>query len=827
MNSSKRSLVGRLVFMFILTLVAVVPTVGVAATFTVNSTADAVAANPAGGVCQTAPGNGICTLRAAIQTANATPLADTIVLPPGTYVLSIAGAGENLAATGDLDISLLGNSLTITGAGAATTIIDGNAIDRVFETTLNGTNATISGVTIRNGSSNDGLGGCISIGGNTTMALNNAVVTACTALGANAGGGGIDVTGTLTMTNVAVTNNTSTSGGIDNGAAGTITWTNGTLSGNSDRGINNSGRLTLTNVTISGNSTLGDGAGLDNDGPLATLTNCTVVGNTAPVNAPATNIGGIRATTAVSVTNTIIANNTPTNCGAGGAATPLTSLGNNLDSGATCLTVVAAGDLRNTDPLLGALALNGGALQTIALLAGSPAIDSGSAAACPATDARGIARPVDGNPAPPAVSAICDMGAFEFRPQQITVTPASPSVFGPVQTNAADDHVITLSNAGDGALVIGALAVTDPLAVPFSIPVAVDACSGKTLPLAGTCTFTVHFAPVAAGAASDTFNIPSNDPLTPAVSFAVSGTGSAVPVPGIEVTDTILPANDNLVPFGSVTVGSSADATITVTNTGTANLIIGTIAGANPLAPPFTLLNNTCSGQIIAPAATCALTVHFAPTVNGPASETFDIPSTGLPTVTMTVNGTGGPATPPPGTPPPGTPVVVNNPPTNPVLISPTNGQTGVPTTMTFSWKKSLDPDNDAITYHFSYSTDQNFTTPQTVDVAGAKSAGLLFAGLGSLGGGIIMIGFVAGTGSRRSRITTLGIIALILIGTLFTACGGGGGSSTPVTTPPPTDQVSTTVTGLAANTTYFWKVVADDGKGGLASSETFSFTTQ
>ena len=70
-----------------------------------------------------------CSLREAIIAANAAPGADTIILPAGIYTLAIAGAGDNVAATGDLDIT---DDLTLTGDGAATTIIDGGALDRVL-----------------------------------------------------------------------------------------------------------------------------------------------------------------------------------------------------------------------------------------------------------------------------------------------------------------------------------------------------------------------------------------------------------------------------------------------------------------------------------------------------------------------------------------------------------------------------------------------------------------------------------------------------------------------------------------------------------------------
>ena len=67
------------------------------ASFTVDATHDAVDASPGDGVC--ADAGGACTLRAAVMETNALAGADEISLPPGTYVLSIPGAGED--ADGD------------------------------------------------------------------------------------------------------------------------------------------------------------------------------------------------------------------------------------------------------------------------------------------------------------------------------------------------------------------------------------------------------------------------------------------------------------------------------------------------------------------------------------------------------------------------------------------------------------------------------------------------------------------------------------------------------------------------------------------------------
>jgi CSLREA domain-containing protein len=102
------------------TAVPALPAAAASMTFTVTKTADT-----ADGTC-----NADCSLREAITAANANPGHDTIVLPAGTYGLSIAGTGEDANATGDLDIT---DSVIIKGAGSGSTIIDGNDVDRVLD----------------------------------------------------------------------------------------------------------------------------------------------------------------------------------------------------------------------------------------------------------------------------------------------------------------------------------------------------------------------------------------------------------------------------------------------------------------------------------------------------------------------------------------------------------------------------------------------------------------------------------------------------------------------------------------------------------------------
>ena len=106
--------------------------------------------------------------------------------------------------------------------------------------------------------------------------------------------------------------------------------------------------------------------------------------------------------------NSIVANNAGGNCS--GA---VTSHGYNLSSDGTC-DFDRAGDLNDTDPKLGRLRNNGGPTKTLALLPGSPAIDSGDPSGC--TDNKGHLLKTDqrGKPRPDKEDAGgCDRGAYE------------------------------------------------------------------------------------------------------------------------------------------------------------------------------------------------------------------------------------------------------------------------------------------------------------------------------------------------------------------------------------------------------------------------------
>jgi hypothetical protein len=471
-----------------------------AANFIVDSPADAVDAHPGDGICDDGAGN--CTLRAAIQETNALPGADTITLPAGTYTLSIPGADEDAAATGDLDIT---DDLTLTGADRDTTIIDGGAIDRVIDSALDGQSitVTISDVSIENGRTSFSGGAGISNGrfGLGLLELRSVFVRNNIVAGPGGSGGGIHNIGVVTLEDVIVHNNdgfvsgggifnqgtltisastvrdnvtNSTGGGINSGGTATITnsavsgnvagygagggggihnfgtmeISNSTVNDNSSHdwggGVANGGELALTNTTLSGNAAGTEGGGIRNH-PLgtSTLTNVTISDNTAATG------GGIFSLAdpfdfggSVALKNSLLAHNTPFNCSGGG---PIISHGHNLDSGSTC-NFAGPGDLSSTDPLLGSLADNGGPTLTHALLSGSPAIDAGDSDSCPTTDQRGVVRPIDGDE---NGTATCDIGAYEYEPPTVTPTPtptptsgatptATPAVLGQAQAGASE-----------------------------------------------------------------------------------------------------------------------------------------------------------------------------------------------------------------------------------------------------------------------------------------------------------------------------------------------------------------------------------------------------
>jgi len=527
---------------------------------------------------------------------------DSSIPLPATFTLTLTGANEDDALTGDLDIH---QTLTINGSGSADIILDGDLTDRIFEIhPAAGTNqnpVTLNNLTIRNGDPGSGAhGGGILVDATARLTVNNSLVTSNTAttcpefcgggiklfgvltinnstVSNNQGGGVHNDEGILTLNNAqvldntagygiatrnggylfhnggtvnnnlgggiyiknasaptlndltisgntlggglqnessaaispssftltdsSVTNNAGTSGaGILNtggGATGTIrdtsiSYNTATFGGG---GINNNGILTLSGSTLDHNQAR-TGGGIDHNGSTLQLTNNTISQNTVSDNG-----GGVYNRTTMSMLNLTINGNSASGADTGGniynegdsisiknsiVANPgpggncvstvgaFNSLGHNLESSNSC-AFTAAGDIVNTDPLLGPLQNNGGPTPTHALLPGSPAIDHGDDTYCPDRDQRGVLRPVGSS---------CDIGSVEAN----GVAPVNAADLNVTKVDALDPvtvsdnitYTVTVDNSGPETAPNVTLTDTLPDGVEF----------GSAVPDQGSCNLT-------------------------------------------------------------------------------------------------------------------------------------------------------------------------------------------------------------------------------------------------------------------------------------------------------------------------------------------------
>ena len=399
--------------------------------------------------------------------------------------------------------------------------------------------------------------------------------------------------------------------------------------------------------------------------------------------------------------------------------------------------------------------------------------------------------------------------------------------YGTVSAGSSATKTVTITNSGNAALVIGAVGSTDSLAAPFTMTN--DTCSGQTIAPAATCTLSIAFAPTLTGTFTDSFNIPSNDPNNASVTVSLSGIGSSVSVGDIKVTDAVAPIDDLLVPFGNLREGKTADQIVTVTNAAEGNLVIGSVGSANPLASPFSITSDNCSGKTLAAGNNCTITIRFSPPTGcvdssgtgtsgttAPStaascqySDSFDISSNDPDEQVVTVQVSGA-----------GVTSRRNNPPGKPKPKYPADHQLDLETSLDMQWEASTDPDGDHVSYELRISTDPNFSAPIIVNTASAgKASGTLFAGTGI---GFIFFGVVfAGTARGRKGLLLVAAVA-ILAGSSLVGCSVGKGNP-PTSSPVITQHVS----GLQTTTAYYWKVVASDGNGGVTESDVSTFSTK
>ena len=402
--------------------------------------------------------DGLTSLREAITYANSAPDANTITFGDGT-----ARGGTNFTDATPDTILLTGGelaittSLTITGNGAASTIIDGgwdgvansgigSRIFLVDDSAVAVQVVTISGLTLQKaytGTGNIAFNGA-AIRNSEQLTISDSVLR--DSYGHQ--GVGVSSDGALISNRNTYTNNRGGDAGGIHVTDGTLVSTGDAFTENVVTGlgggilVNNSfNGAKLINSTIANNNA-NAGGGIFAYGPTTTI-NVTIANNTAAV------AGGFFAQSSTSTwnaRNTIVAGNSGGDVFRNGTPTIVADrllVGDNSLSGTGITNSVTYAAIFGTN----VLANNGGPTQTIALTAGSVAINAGSNALALDANSQPLTTDQRGTGFARILGGIVDIGAFErpnSTPTNVTLTANSVA-----------------ENAGANS-VIGALTGVDP-----------------------------------------------------------------------------------------------------------------------------------------------------------------------------------------------------------------------------------------------------------------------------------------------------------------------------------------------------------------------------
>ncbi|HQX16822.1 MAG TPA: choice-of-anchor Q domain-containing protein, partial [Anaerolineales bacterium] len=367
----------------------------------------------------------------------------------GVFIISVSALEANYSNTSFTDVTISNNTA---GIGGGVYVQNGSP--------------SFTRVTFTGNSSTGGAGGGLNV---QTL-----------------GGPGADEPNLPTLLDVLFSSNTSVGGGgmFNNNSQSTLNRV--TFSGNSAtrRGggmLNEFSSPTLTNVTFSGNistetsgaTTPWGGGGMMNIGADPVLNNVTFNGNNS-VNGSGTaggdaikNVTQTGNASAPVIENSILWGDGGINDEVRSEGTSSATIEDSIAQGG-CPALATCANVINSDPVLSALANNGGYTQTMAISVTGAADDAAdtTTADCAAIDQRGTARPQ---------GAACDIGAYEVddtgAPTLISFTlfnPAtSPTNFDTLVFRATFSETVINVSAGDFQ-VDGTTTATVTLVTPIS-----------------------------------------------------------------------------------------------------------------------------------------------------------------------------------------------------------------------------------------------------------------------------------------------------------------------------------------------------------------------
>ncbi len=371
--------------------------------------------------------------------------------------------------------------------------------------------------------------------------------------------------------------------------------------------------------------------------------------------------------------------------------------------------------------------------------------------------------------------------------------------FGGIEPSVVSRQTIVCSNSGRGELQIATVLLTGDAVFTLLT----DGCSNQILTAGQSCDLVVEFSSVTVGTFTGGITVPSNDfdEATLAISLEGIVSNAANPTPRLDIIDSVIPTGDRNIPFGVLLTGSARSESLQVTNDDLGSLILGPL-DSSALDGTFTVVADGCSSQTLAFGESCIVGIDFNPVKAGSFSGILSLPSNDptTPLSQVTVSGAG------------------NNPPPAPSLISPTPGESNLSVPVEFSWEQLPDPDGDKVVNNLYVSTDPSFTAVVPIPIAlHDVGRNVLPAAAGGI---LILSGLLVQT--RRKRLM-LRMLCLAFALTVLASCSGGGSGSASINP----NLRSYTLSNLLSATTYYWKVVADDGNGGISESSVSNFSTK
>lgn len=198
----------------------------------------------------------------------------------------------------------------------------------------------------------------------------------------------------------------------------------------------------------------------------------------------------------------------------------------------------------------------------------------------------------------------------QFEPR-IAVSPESID-FGNVQAGTTAEEVVTISNTGQAELGINNISLGGTDAAAFT---QTNSCT--TVAAGESCDVAVTYIPDGEGDQNAVLTIESGDTETPLVDVPLTGSSVLAPIPEIVVTPEDIS-------FGTVMLGETASAEITISNEGNESLVITGIDISGGNSSDF-IQTNDCT--TVAPEEACTVDVSFTPSATGGRSASLDITS--------------------------------------------------------------------------------------------------------------------------------------------------------------------------------------------------------